>query len=136
MEKFDLEDQPEIAFEIPEDQVPGQTSEEALNPELPEDTEYSPNKSDEHAFLEGIIGPEYAEDPRNTYKVSDNNEKWPEYTYETKGGKQIKVRHDAIGTMWRIEFAPGGQLPAELSGKYTNSNEANRAVEIYLARNQ
>lgn len=59
---------------------------------------------------------------------------YPVYSYETKGGKQINVKHDTMGSFWHVEFAPGGQVPASLAGKYTSSGLAQHDVEQYLAK--
>lgn len=60
--------------------------------------------------------------------------KWPEYTFKTSGGKTIQVKHDKVGTLWSISFKEGGQLPSELTGKFTSEHDACKQVEVYLAR--
>lgn len=59
---------------------------------------------------------------------------YPTYSYKTNGGKTINIKHDEWGTFWFIEFSPGGQLPAELQGRFTNDKEAKHIVELYLAK--
>lgn len=56
--------------------------------------------------------------------------------YVTPGGKQIKVVKDDWGTFWHAKFVGGGELPAELSGAFTNEQEADNAIRIYLARKE
>lgn len=53
--------------------------------------------------------------------------------YFTEGGKQVKAVHDEMGTMWHVEYSPGGQLPSELSGKYTSEDAARKDIKKYLA---
>jgi len=36
--------------------------------------------------------------------------------------------------MWSVCFVPGGELPAELQGKFTNNLMAQAAVTQYLAK--
>ncbi len=76
---------------------------------------------------------EASQDPRSSYGSLDG-QRYPVYKYETKGGKGIHVKHDKMGTFWHIEFVPGGQLPGELQGNFTNDSEASHAVEQYLAK--
>ena len=107
MEKFTLED-PLAGFDSEEQSTYTDTG-------TPTDVEVEV----EYPTYGGIPDPEY-----------------PEYTFETKGGKTIKVTHDKMGSFWSVSFVPGGQLPAELQGKFTRYTEANEAVEIYLARKE
>jgi hypothetical protein len=91
---------------------------------VPEDNVYTPS----------VEAPKEArDDPRSHYGELPPTE-WPVYKYETKGGKGISIRHDEMGTLWRVEFVPGGQLPSELAGRFTNDSEAKHAVEQYLAK--
>jgi hypothetical protein len=52
----------------------------------------------------------------------------------TPGGKEILIYQIPTG-YWAIKFRPGGQLPAELSGKYTQHKYAAQAVKQYLLNN-
>ncbi len=133
MEKLNLDDLPEVSLdetsspEVPEIQVPA-------------DSTNSPTQAEEQAFLAEVspgLAPrsptEAEDDPRTAYgKLAPT--KWPVYNYETAGGKGIAIKHDDIGTFWRVEFTSGGQLPGELTGRYTNDSEAKFAVEQYLAK--
>ena len=123
MEKFDSDD---LLEEF--------SSDETLNLDVPEDNEYAPSLAEERAFLTDTVGPEAAEEAVPYGQLPDRE--WPVYTYETKGGKGIAVKHDAMGTLWHVEFVPGGQLPKELSGKFTSDNNAKHAVEQYLAKQE
>lgn len=133
MEKLNLDDVQEIS----EDET---SSPEVPEIQVPEDSTNSPTQSDEQAFLAEVspgLAPrsptEAEEDPRSKYgKLAPT--KWPVYNYVTKGGKGIAVKHDEIGTFWYVEFVSGGQLPGELSGRFTNDSEAKFAVEQYLAK--
>lgn len=123
MEKLDTEEMFEDNFdELVEDmdfkELPPSGSTEPA-PTVPKDNT-NVVKEDEYEVPE-----KYGPAPFNTY---------PEFSYETKGGKQVKVRHDEQGSFWHIEFVPGGQLPAELSGKYTTEHDAKLAVELYLIK--
>lgn len=55
--------------------------------------------------------------------------------YLEYGDKKLEVYHEELGTLWRVRFTTGGQLPAELTGSYTDAQSAVKAVESYLARN-
>ena len=133
MEKLNLDDQQEVS----QDET---SSPEVPEIQVPEDSANSPTQAEEQAFLADIspgLSPrsptEAEDDPRTEYGKLEAT-KWPVYNYDTKGGKGIAIKHDDLGTFWRIEFTSGGQLPKELSGRYTNDGEAKFAVEQYLAR--
>lgn len=126
MEKFDTDDESIDSGE--------QTG--SLEVLVPEDDVYSPSEEEQAAFVADAAPStptEASDDPRSSYGSLPTTE-WPVYNYETSGGKTIAIKHDALGTFWRIEFVPGGQLPAELQGRFTNDTEAKFAVEQYLAK--
>jgi hypothetical protein len=50
---------------------------------------------------------------------------------KTKNGKVIKINVDANGYLY-VTFGSGGQVPGELSGKYTNFQACANAVKIYI----
>ena len=106
---------------------------EELN-ELPEDSEYAPSVDEADSFVADILGEQPEIPAQERYAGQPERAEWPEYTFETKGGKKVVVRHDEWGSMWSILFVPGGQMPIELQGKFTQSKEAIEAVEIYLAK--
>jgi hypothetical protein len=108
-------------------------------------------KDDEAAFLRDALGAEHAaealgkkSEKADQKPITDwedkpinphNKPMHPSVTEEffTKGGKEVKAVHDKIGTFWHIEFVPGGQVPAELKGKFTDENSAKQAIKRYLA---
>lgn len=51
---------------------------------------------------------------------------------KTKKGKELVVDQNTLGYFF-IKFTTGGQLPSTLSGKFTNYDVAERAIESYLA---
>ena len=105
---------------------------------VPEDSVYSPSAEDESAFVEDIVGDIEEELKPAQSKALEGfeptNSQWPIHTYETKGGKTIAVKHDKWGSFWHVEFVPGGQLPKELSGRFTTEQDAKFATEQYLAK--
>lgn len=130
MEKFDLDDQP-TEFDFQETE-----GEDVIATGTLEDDVYESDNEDLHeqfAFVEGMLGEGALKDKRNTYNMVTDKD-YNEYNYETKGGKTISVRHDTMGSLWYIAFVPGGQLPNELSGKFTSDRDAIQAVEQYLAK--
>lgn len=131
MEKFDLDDQP-IEFDFPEDE-----SEDVIATGTLEDDTYEADNEDLHeqfAFVKDMLGEDAVHDKRNTYNMSPDGNKYDEFLFETKGGKGIRVVHDTMGSLWRVEFTSGGSLPNSLTGKFTSDREAIHAVEQYLAK--
>jgi hypothetical protein len=55
-------------------------------------------------------------------------------TYETPGGKTIQLKYKEGSALIKVEFATGGELPADLSGLFTDEAAANTAVLKYLDR--
>lgn len=55
---------------------------------------------------------------------------------ETAGGKKIQIAKDMTHSGYVIEFATGGQLPPELSGRWTNFDKALDAIKVYLNKNE
>jgi hypothetical protein len=128
-------------------------------PAMPDDdahvdhrNEISPDE--EQAFLRDVLGVAGAKQAREQTgrlphraqeQVTNNREEKPinpgnkplhpsvTEEYFTDGGKQVKAVHDEIGTMWHIEFIPGGELPASLKGKYTSEDAARKDIKKYLA---
>lgn len=135
MEKFDLDDQQEVHFEIPEGEPEGYTDEGALAGGAPEDSVDEPADDEQFAFLKEVIGENYADDPRNTYKLSTDDNNWPKYEFPY-GNKTMRVQHDVMGTLWHVDFVEGGNVPQELSGKFTTDRDAIKAVEIYILQNK
>lgn len=54
--------------------------------------------------------------------------------YVTPGGKEIMFVNKPNAVI--IKFASGGELPEELSGEFTSVTFAEKAVQIYLARQE
>ena len=52
-------------------------------------------------------------------------------TFTTPAGKEIRMKYTPHGAI-TLCFYPGGELPEELSGLFTSSTEAEKAVTIYL----
>lgn len=50
------------------------------------------------------------------------------------GGKEIKAVHDKIGTFYHVEYSPGGTVPQELGGRYTDEIVCRHAIKIYIAK--
>ena len=53
-------------------------------------------------------------------------------TFKTPNGKEIVTFNEGFSI--RIKFATGGELPEELSGKYTAFDHARTAIYKYLDR--
>jgi len=54
--------------------------------------------------------------------------------YETENGKVIQAVKLQQGSLWKVEFKPGGALPKSLSGSYTSEKLANTDIEKYLVQ--
>lgn len=54
--------------------------------------------------------------------------------YFTPAGKEIQAKHCTKSPLFKIEFATGGELPEELTGRYTTEREVGRAISMYLAK--
>ena len=52
---------------------------------------------------------------------------------KTANGKELQIKPDGYGSLLKISFKSGGQLPAELTGEFTSYREAETAVDGYLA---
>lgn len=118
-----------------DDQVEESSSQVPLDLEAPEDSVYEPSTSEEEAFVANVLGePTQVEERPAKYGSAPARDGWPVHTYETKGGKGIKISHDEWGTFWTVEFVPGGQMPPELQGSFTSDVDAKFAVELYLAK--
>lgn len=51
-------------------------------------------------------------------------------------GKKLGIYKVANTALYTIAFTSGGELPAELSGAYTDAYQAQRAIERYLNRKE
>lgn len=51
---------------------------------------------------------------------------------ETSGGKVIEAYMQTERCLYKIRFNSGGEIPAVLSGEYTNVGEAQKDVTAYL----
>ncbi len=105
--------------------------------------------AEEQAQLEQILGKEAAAEAPTPKRETEIKTDWegrpvnphnkpmhPSVTakFYTEGGKEVKPVHDEIGTLWQIVFSPGGELPKELKGSFTNEPEAIKAIKLYLAK--
>lgn len=120
-----------------DDQHEESSSQVALDLETPEDNTYEPTSEEEETFVADVLGHREAAPEVETpakYGSAPARDGWPIHTYETKGGKGIKISHDEWGTFWTVEFVPGGQMPPELTGSFTSDTDAKFAVELYLAK--
>jgi hypothetical protein len=103
-------------------------------------------REDEDEFVKSILGQPYqATENHPTPTPTRESEDLPDSQrtlqqihdkynkpYSTAGGKQIRIVKDDWGTFWHVEFMSGGQLPEELSGKFTDEGEADLAIRTYL----
>ena len=105
---------------------------------------------EESSFLSDVLGPEHAaEAGRLPNRQKDIEAKWDdkpinpqgkvmhpsvEEQFFTEGGKEVKAVHDVVGSLWHVEFIPGGQVPAELKGSYTDERKCRHAIQQYLAK--
>lgn len=55
----------------------------------------------------------------------------PAEKVQTKGGKEWDIV--GSGSMYKIQFKSGGQIPAQLSGLYTKYEVARQAIRAYEA---
>jgi hypothetical protein len=55
-------------------------------------------------------------------------------SFETPNGKRIDLYRDKKTSQIRIQFNPGGELPAELEGIFTSEIEAENTINMYLAK--
>lgn len=133
-EKFDLDETQELG-ELKFDEIEGPDSGHVTG--TLDDDEYIADNEDlpsQFEFIKEMLGDDALDDKRNTYGLKADNDNYPHFDFETKGGKTVSVRHDNMGTMWRICFVPGGQLPQELDGGFTTQDHAIQAVKLYLAK--
>lgn len=127
-EKYDLEDESDIVW----------------NDEVVETNDATPEEQDE--FVKSILGQPYKTTENHTTPTpTRDSEDLPDSQrtlqqihdkynkpYTTQGGKQIRIVKDDWGSFWHVEFMSGGQLPEELSGKFTSDDLADAAVQVYL----
>lgn len=52
----------------------------------------------------------------------------------TAGGKKLELVVDSKSALYRFQFNPGGELPLELTGLFTNERYATAALNKYVAR--
>ena len=50
----------------------------------------------------------------------------------TSGGKQVVVTPVSNSRLFRVEFRPGGELPKQLKGRYSDLPSADKAVRSYF----
>lgn len=51
---------------------------------------------------------------------------------QTSKHKELKIYQVANSSLFKVAFTDGGQLPEDLTGKWTNAKLAQDAIEIYL----
>jgi len=56
--------------------------------------------------------------------------------FTTPNGKKVATYVEPGTSMFKVKFIPGGELPVELSGLYTSSNFADRAIQAYIAKQE
>lgn len=54
--------------------------------------------------------------------------------YTTPGGKKVELITDSKSALYRFQFNPGGELPQELTGLFTQERYAVAALNRYIAR--
>lgn len=72
------------------------------------------------------------EKPRDAGWEYKSGDKDAEIVATTPEGKKIQIVKDPVHAGYTIEFASGGQLPAQLQGKWTSYDRAKEAVRVYL----
>ena len=137
-----MEDLPELEPE-PEIQAPSQPA------EIPADDVSTYTKDEEDAFVSSVLGPVAGQEASKLNRETEIKAKWEDKpvnpqnkpvhesvteAYFTEGGKEVKAVHDDLGTLWHIQFIPGGQVPKEISGGYTTEQAARQAIKQYLAK--
>ena len=89
---------------------------------------------EDEGFLD--FAPIEADDDVPSYDtVGEGDRGYPSYTFPA-GAKTLEVYHNQMGTLWRVKFREGGELPAILKGQFTDEKEAIKAVETYLANKE
>ena len=83
--------------------------------------------SDDWSFtdLDGQVNPGLTE--------AETNELFPSHLVKC-GNKTVEVYHEKFGTLWAARFKEGGELPANLKGKWTSAEDAILEVNLYKAR--
>ena len=51
---------------------------------------------------------------------------------QTKVPKELKIYQIANTALYKVAFTTGGELPEELSGKWTNPKLAQESIDTYL----
>lgn len=54
---------------------------------------------------------------------------------KTPNGKEVIYKRNPRGN-FVIMFTSGGELPQELQGEFTNSTNAEKAINVYLSKKQ
>lgn len=71
----------------------------------------------------------------NTASKAEVDETYPIHEVNA-GQKTIQVFHDKYGTLWGCRFKEGGQLPGNLTGRWTSAEDAIAAVKLYVAQQE
>lgn len=106
-------------------------------------------EEDTGLFLNDVLGPIHSNEARHLNRETEIKAKWEdksvnpsgkvlhpsvEEQYFTDGGKEVKAVHDVVGSLWHVEFIPGGQVPLELKGTYTDERKCRHDIKQYLAK--
>lgn len=107
-------------------------------PEEVDETIHSTNEPQDEEFLRSVLGPHAAEalkDPNLKAPQEAYNPKKPvePKAYITDGGKEIRLEQKQSGK-FIIKFYPGGELPKQLQGEYTDETVARQAIRVYLGQ--
>lgn len=51
----------------------------------------------------------------------------------TPNGKRVQVMKDPASSFYTIAFAPGGEMPVELKGKFTSYDRAEQHARVWLS---
>lgn len=54
--------------------------------------------------------------------------------YRTPNGKQLVIQHVPNTALHSVKWSSGGEVPEELSGKFTSLHAATLAMDLYLER--
>ncbi len=53
---------------------------------------------------------------------------------KTKAGKEVAYRVPQGESLYEIFFVGGGQLPAELTGSWTDARQIENTIKVYLSK--
>lgn len=50
------------------------------------------------------------------------------------GAKTVEIYHEKFGTLWAARFVEGGTIPKSIRSRWTNTDDATLAVNLYVAQ--